>query len=274
MKKEEDALRADFSHQMKEYWEEQALSSDDPLKIARVQSEDTPEFILKMFTEFEIDMAKFCFDGHSGLILDSGCGTGNIFMHALSLCPESNVKYIGLDFSRNILRKAAARAKGSNAYFFQGSVTTLPFRDNTFDRIICSGVMTYLASLNEVDKSIRECRRVLKPDGILIIDFFNKFSPSIVLSSLLHPSSTKPPKYVSPFWFIKELKKVGFKIIQYQGFNFSLFTGYRYLFMHRWRILDPYFIQERWSSFVERKVIPHIDKISLLGHRVYIKCEK
>ena len=187
------ATKKDFSHQasMKEYWEEQATFSNDPVKIVRTLPEDTPEFILTMMTEFEIDVAKFCFDdGHSGLILDAGCGTGNIPMHALRLYPE------------------------------------------------------------------------------------NRCSPSIVATSVLHQSYTKPPKYISPFWFINQLKKLGFNMVSYRGFNFGLFSGYRYLFMDRWKIFNPFFIQKRWSRFIERKIVPHMPKISFLGHRIYVKCRK
>lgn len=261
---------------VKEYWEQQALSSDEPLKISRVLPENTPEFISKMMAEFESDVVKFCFDGgRSGLILDAGCGTGNILIHALKLYPESNLSYIGLDFSRNMLKKAITRTKIKlNTSFIQANATDLPFGDNTFDRVICSGVLTYLPSLDEADKTIRECYRILKPNGILIIDFFNKLSPSIVATSILHQSYTKPPKYISPFWFSKELNKVGFNVLSYHGFNFTFFTGYRYLFMGKRKIFDPFFIQERWSRYIEKKILPKIPRMSLFGHRIYVKCGK
>lgn len=278
MKKEDDTTIKNLPPRVnvKEYWEQQALSSDEPLKIARVLPENTPEFILKTMAEFEIDVVKFCFDeGQSGLILDAGCGTGNILIHALKLYPESNLSYIGLDFSRNMLKKAVARSKIKlNVSFIQASITNLPFGDNTFDRVVCSGVLTYLPSLDEADKTVRECYRILKPNGVLITDFFNKLSPSIVATSILHQSYTKPPKYISPFWFSKELKKVGFDMLSYHGFNFCLFTGYRYLFMGKWKIFDPFFIQERWSRYIEKKIVPKIPRMSLFGHRIYVKCRK
>lgn len=133
--------KKDFSHQasMKEYWEEQATFSNNPVKIVRTLPEDTPEFILKMMTEFEIKVAKFCFDdGHSGLILDVGCGAGNILVHALKLYQDLNLDYIGLDFSRNMLKKAVVRSKKVNAFFFQGNAISIPLRDDVFDRVVCS----------------------------------------------------------------------------------------------------------------------------------------
>lgn len=277
MKKKGDTTEKNFSHQIseKKYWEEQALSSDDALKIVRTLPEDTPEFILKLMTEFEIDVARFCFEGFSGLVLDAGCGTGEILIHALRLYPETNINYVGLDFSEKILKKACDRAKVKpNALLLQGSVTDMPFKDNTFDRIVCSGIIWYLASPDEVVVLIGECYRILKPGGILAVDCLNRFSPSIMVLSLLRGSYTKPPRYVSPLWFVREIKKFHFTVISYRGFNFGLFAGYKYLLRGRWNVFDPCFIQERWSRFIETKIVPHVEKISFLGHRVYVKCQK
>jgi SAM-dependent methyltransferase len=268
-------IKKDKSHQMREleYWEKLAADIKNNLKCARVLPDDTPEFILKLLTEFEIEVTKFCFDGYSGLMLDAGCGNGAILMHALELFPESNINYVGLDFSRNILKKAVARAKEkSNASFFQGSITNLPFEDNTFDRVVSSGVITYLGSLDEAEESINEFYRILKPDGILIIDYFNRLSPSGIAMQILHRPLPNPPKNLSPFWFTKKLREAGFSIFTYRGYDFKPLSGY--LFMSRWKHLDPGFIQDRFSSFIEKKIVPHIPIISLFGHRIYVKCRK
>lgn len=277
MTREQNSTKAALTHElkMKNYWEKQAVSSDDPLRIVRTFPEDTPRFVRDVFNEFEADVARFCFEGFSGSVLDAGCGTGEILIHALRLYPESDFRYVGLDFSENILRRAFGRTElKPKASFFQGSVTNLPYRDETFDRVICSGVVTYLGSGYEIARLLSECNRVLKPGGVLIIDCFNRFAPSIMVVSLLDRSRTKPPKYVSPLWLIDETKQADFKVIAYRGFNFGLFSGYRYLLMGRWRVFDPWFVQERWSRFVEKKIVPNVDKISLFGHRVYVKCIK
>ncbi len=260
---------------MKEVWDREAVSSDDLLRIARSFHEDTPPFVRGLLNEFEDDLARFCFEGFSGSVLDAGCGTGEILTHALRLYPELNISYMGLDFSENILRRASGRGElKSKASFFQGSVANLPYRDETFDRVICSGVVWYLGSKCEVVRLLREFNRVLKPGGVLVTDCLNRLAPSIIVVSLLARSRTRAPKYVSPFWFIKETKRAGFKVESYRGFNFSLFSGYRYLLMGRWKVFDPWFIQERWSRFVEKEIVPNVDKISLFGHRLCVKCVK
>lgn len=270
-------IKKEKNHQMaeKEYWEKLAADIKNDLKCARVLPDDTPEFIIKWLDEFEIDITKFCFDGYSsGLILDAGCGNGNILMHALKLFPGININYVGLDFSRNMLKKAVARAREkSNAPFFQGSITNLPFKDNTFDRVICSGVVTYLESIDEAERSIKELYRILKPDGILTIDFFNKFSPKVMARSILQRDLSNSPKHISPFWFIKELKKIGFDLITYRGYDFRPISGNQ-SYRGRLKHFNPGFIQEKFSRFIEKKVVSHVPIMSLFAYRSYIKCRK
>lgn len=121
------------THQMreKEYWAH--LEKEDielELKYVRDLPDNPPEYILKTLTEFEVDVTKNFSDGCSGLILGARCGNGNILMCALKLFPDVKIDYVGLDFVKNVLKRAVARAKENSklyVYFFQGSVTDLPF---------------------------------------------------------------------------------------------------------------------------------------------------
>lgn len=267
----------DKNHQMheKEYWDKLAVETKDEIKCARVLPEDTPEFIVKWSSGFEIDVAKFCFDGYSGLMLDAGCGNGNILMHALNSFSKININYVGLDFSREMLKKAVARVKEkSKVSFFQGSITNLPFKDNAFDHVLSSGVITYLGYRDEAEKPINEFYRVLKPEGILLIDFFNRFSPKIIAKSIvLRRDLPKSPKIIAPFWLVKKLKEIGFDILTYRGYDFRPISGnqsYRTILKY----FNPGFMQEKFSSFIEKTVVPHIPLMSLFGYRIYVKCRK
>jgi ubiquinone/menaquinone biosynthesis C-methylase UbiE len=48
----------------------------------------------------------------------------------------------------------------------------LPYEDNFFDAVFCFGALVHTLKFNEV---FNEFNRVLKPEGILIIDFDNKY---------------------------------------------------------------------------------------------------
>lgn len=88
-----------------------------------------------------------------GRILDIGCGTGQ------------HLKYgnIGVDISAEMLLEA--KRKGCSM-LVQSKAEELPFRDNSFDSILC--IFTVL-NLCDYVKAVSEIRRVLKKNGIAIV---------------------------------------------------------------------------------------------------------
>ena len=256
------------------FWESQKKSGDEmELKLARDLPNDTPDFILHMLSEFEREAAEFCFAEANGRVLDAGCGNGNLLLKALNHERAAyRTRFIGMDFSRNMLSRATCRAEG-RAGFLQGSVTGLPFRDQSFDWLASSGVLTCLPTCQEATEALREFNRVLKPGGILVLDFFNRISHYTLLRKYLFREPINPPEYVSPADFRQKLKEAGFQVLAYRGFDFKPCQGY--LFLSRWRpVLDPCFVQERLSRFLEGRIMPKRPELSLLGYRIYVKCIK
>jgi ubiquinone/menaquinone biosynthesis C-methylase UbiE len=267
-----------------EFWESQKRCGDEiDLKLARDLPDDTPDFILRMMGDFEEEAAKFCFSGAHGRVLDAGCGNGNLLIRALKdrrsrgsqkNRASQNLKVVGMDFSANMLGRAAARANGDGrADFLQGSVTDLPFQDQSFDRVVSSGVLTCLPNTSAAAKALQEFYRVLKPEGTLAVDFFSRTSHYTMIRKHLFREPIKPPEYVSPAEFYRELEKAGFAVLDCRGFDFKPCQGY--LFLSPWRrFIDPGFFQERLSAFLERRVLPGRQKLNLLGYRIYVKCIK
>ena len=104
-------------------------------------------------------------------ILDAGCGSGRL-ARELS---ERGYAVFGLDYSYGMLEKANSignRQGKRNVELLQGDVELMPYRDSSFDMIICLGVISYLKS---EEKALNEFARVLKPGGIMIISIINKF---------------------------------------------------------------------------------------------------
>jgi len=258
-----------------EFWDNQKRRGYEvELKLARDLPDDTPDFILQKISEFEKEAADFCFAGAEGRVLDAGCGNGNLLLRALNDDRIANraMQFIGMDFSSNMLGRAARRADG-RAVFLQGSVTSLPFHDQSFDWIVSSGVLTCFPSCKDTAEALQEFNRVLKPGGVLVLDFFNRISHYTMLRKHLFREPINPPEYVSPADFREDLEEAGFQVLAHRGFDFKPCQGY--LFMSRWRpVLDPFFIQERLSQFIERKVVPKKPALSLLGYRVYARCIK
>lgn len=93
-------------------------------------------------------------------ILDAGCGTGG---DALFLGRYGAV--MGLDYAAEALALGADRLPGRLS---RGSVLTLPFADSSFDLVTSFDVLYHRAVPDEAP-ALAEVRRVLRPDGRLLI---------------------------------------------------------------------------------------------------------
>lgn len=101
--------------------------------------------------------------GHA--VLDIGCGDG----YHVRLASEVGhpLISIGLDIDAASLRQCARQSASSNAWqarpeaYVAGNALQLPFRNQSFDRIICCLVLYMLP----LERSLQELHRVLKPNG-------------------------------------------------------------------------------------------------------------
>lgn len=97
-------------------------------------------------------------------VLDVACGTGNATIPAAKL----GAHVTGIDFSPGLL--AIARELGADAMvevdWIEGDAQTLPFEDDSFDRVIsCFGQMF----APDHKQTAEEMRRVCRPDGLMAI---------------------------------------------------------------------------------------------------------
>ncbi len=117
--------------------------------------------------------------GEGKRILEVGCGTGLILQRVVQFASKAQ----GIDLSEGMLAKAKERGLDVQ----QADATNLPFEDETFDVVYSFKV---LAHLENWDKAIEEMMRVLKPDGFLIVDVYNKKSVRYLLKKLFGPRKT------------------------------------------------------------------------------------
>ena len=95
-------------------------------------------------------------------ILDIGCGAG--YLDSM-LCQKSKL-YIGIDF--------VDERKIRSFPFLRATTLKLPFKDNSFNIIICNHVIEHV---HNPDKLLYEINRLLKRDGICYITSPNKLWP-------------------------------------------------------------------------------------------------
>lgn len=97
-------------------------------------------------------------------ILDYCCGNGefSIFL------ARNGAKAVGIDISEKGIEKAKREAANNgidkNISFLLMDAEDLKFNDNSFDIIICSGVLHHL----DIKRAYPELMRVLKPNGEII----------------------------------------------------------------------------------------------------------
>jgi len=112
-----------------------------------------------------------------GKILDLGCGKGQ------AISKFRNCQKFGIDISKNSIQ--IAKQEYTKINFQVSSVYKLPFKDNFFDFVYSLDVIEHL---EHPEKMLIETKRILKPNGIFIIqtpnypikrfyDFLNFFAP-------------------------------------------------------------------------------------------------
>lgn len=99
-------------------------------------------------------------------VLDLGCGTG-LLLQEIARAVGTSGRVIGLDPSLDMRNTATKRcAEISQIEIHEGSSEYLPVPDQSIDKAVSVQVFEYLTDLH---KPLAELKRVLKPDGVLVI---------------------------------------------------------------------------------------------------------
>ena len=96
-------------------------------------------------------------------ILDLGCGNGRFF----ELLKDKDINYIGVDFSEKLIE--IAKKKYPKVKFQVADALDLPFPNNYFDKIYSIAVLHHIPSKEFRLQFLKETRRILKPNGLLIL---------------------------------------------------------------------------------------------------------
>lgn len=133
----------------------------------------------------------------NSIFLDVGCGSGDNLLRAKG---QLNCSVIGVD--------PAPGEQGVGRYLLddlkditidKGFAEKLPYKDETFDVVFCSHVLEHV---NEEDKSLKEIRRVLKKDGVVIIGM-----PTAMMSFISYFSIILFTTHINILFFLKSLGK-------------------------------------------------------------------
>ncbi len=146
-------------------------------------------------------------------LIDLGGGFGRL----AHLYSSRFASCVLLDYSQKNLEQAeilTQTAEISNLSVKQGNVYDLPFKNQEFD---CALMIRVIHHLLKPEKALKETARILKPDGILILEFANKIHLKARIRAWLHfptssTSSTGILKTYDPKYIQQILENAGFVI--------------------------------------------------------------
>lgn len=105
-------------------------------------------------------------------VMDLGCGTGR---HSIYLA-QQGFKVYATDISETgleITKSKAEKLNLSNIEFKQHDMRDISFANNSFDGILCVWTTGH-GTLEDSRKNVNEIYRVLKPNGVVVIDYVSK----------------------------------------------------------------------------------------------------
>jgi len=132
---------------------------------------DTVAAVYPLSTFFFHSKAHACALRHSGIrdgmrVLEVATGSGEMFRRLVKANPRGRT--VGLDLSPNMaahsLRRARKHCPEARAHTGAVDVRDLPFRDASFDAVMCCYLLELLAQ-EDIVRTLREIRRVLRSGG-------------------------------------------------------------------------------------------------------------
>lgn len=130
-------------------------------------------------------------------VLEIAAGSGVVTRSLASVLPES-VSIVATDLNQAMLDQGAAVGTKRAVEWRQADAMQLPFRDGTFDAVVCQfGVMFF----PEKAKAYSEARRVLRPGGVFIFNVWdrieeNEFAETVTTAlESLFPED--PPRFLA-----------------------------------------------------------------------------
>ena len=221
----------------------------DPFRTNRIQKLVGTLGYLRLFSRTTLDRSiMFLPSNPGGRLLEIGCGSGWM-LHTLQ---NGGWTVTGIDFDPAAV--ASARTLGVKDVS-ANSLENCEYPDNTFDAVVMSHVIEHLY---DPEGTLRECARILKPNGTIIVATPNTCSLGhrIFRQSWIH---IHPPQHLYLFRpeLLQEMaQRCGFSEIKvFTGLSWAEFAYAGSLAIRRTgRSGEPNIRSRRWARFLARAV--------------------
>jgi len=123
-----------------------------------------------IFEPYAVDLANRVAALDPSSVLETAAGTG-VLTRALALALPAHVELVATDLNQPMLARAAAVGTRRPVHWKQADATHLPFRDASFDVVVCQfGVMFF----PDKARAFSEARRVLRSGGVLLFSVWDR----------------------------------------------------------------------------------------------------
>jgi len=148
------------------------------------------------------------------LLLDLGCGSGGLTLPL----HDFGLAIVGADI--NPISLAAFQRISRNVPLVVADSRQLPFADATFDGVIAIQTLDFI----DHHDFLRECSRVLRPDGLLVFDALNRHSYKWHLKNRIGRRKDHPSSNLDYRELLRATRDYGFDIQVVRGYNWVPFT--------------------------------------------------
>jgi ubiquinone/menaquinone biosynthesis C-methylase UbiE len=151
-----------------------------------------------IFESYARDLAKRVADAAPGDVLETAAGTG-VLTRAMAARLPAAARIVATDLNAPMLDQAAKRQTGDRRIEWrQADALALPFPAASFDVVVCQfGAMFFPDKV----AAYKEARRVLRSDGHLIFNVWDKISENefadVVTQALAEVFPDDPPRFMA-----------------------------------------------------------------------------
>jgi len=192
-----------MSNKYQSFFDNLAITNREDYNRSGWSSQKSMESRFAVFTN-QIDLSL------KNNLLDIGCGPGNLEVFLEKR--YKNLEIQGIDISKPMLDHA--RNKKLRSKFTEGIITEIPFRNNSFDCVVCLGVLQNFDG--KIEKAIEEIFRIVKEDGDVFITTIDRSYEGYVKGEMEKKDFFV---YYEPKLLCTEFEKIGFKIENCQSFS-------------------------------------------------------
>lgn len=121
------------------------------------------------------------------VVLEAGSGSGR-FTEVLA---STQAEIYSFDYSRAVDANHENNGKFKNVRFFQGDIFRIPFKEKSFDKVFCLGVIQHTPNPKQAFLSLA---KYVKPGGTIVIDVYSKRLRDVIhWKNLLRPITRHMP---------------------------------------------------------------------------------